>query len=79
MKYYLLFQVLKKKYGEQRKRGQRQERYLENTTCDERLKKIVLFSSREENAMGGVRMDFYVHRDMLRKSIEQSVLHNHGR
>lgn len=42
-----------------------QERYLENTTCEESLKKIVLFSSREENAIGRVIMDFYVHRNML--------------
>lgn len=56
-----------------------QERYLENTTCEESLKKIVLFSSREENAIGRVIMDFYVHRNMLEKSTEQSVLRNHGR
>lgn len=32
----------------------KQQRDLENMTCEERLKKIVLFSSREENAMGGL-------------------------
>lgn len=44
-----------------------QEKYLENMTCQERLKKTVLFSSREENVMGRVIMDFYVHRNMLLK------------
>lgn len=57
----------------------KQERHLENRTCQEALQKMAVFLPSEENAMSGVIMDCYVHRNMLQKSIEQSVLHNHGR